>query len=1262
MLLPLGLVTAAEAQSTPGYVVSSQIQINPTAGINGARANYAVNSRGDFFFNDGHGHVIEYPSGGGAFITLWTDANSYGPSGVAVDPFDNLYVTNFYGDGGYNDTDSQVYEFPSTNGSYPSPYIYNAGAPPRSCNPYEPVSPTNPTAIPANTGVCAVGQYAAASSFYWQPLGIAADGQGNTYMFSNYDNTYNSTSHGIFKCNALCNEQQLGGSATAYTTKLSTTITSMIADYAGDLYLTDTTGVYIIPAGSPPSKNTPVAFDTSYNTPYGVTLDQSGNMYVTDATGIWETPSLETTGDAPCKGPTDSCKLTPSAKYKIVLLTTFPTPPYSGAEDYYLSAAVDNRGNILYAIPGSSGSVVMASLWAGKFPSAQVGSTGSTAAQFTILFNQTTTLSSLTAIQGSRPATEFAVSPGTCTTGIAFAVNSTCTFTATFTPSGLGIRSGAVVIADTGGTTTTSYLSGVGTGTGLTVDPGTPIQIGGTFKQAAGVAVDGMGNVYVADSTANTVMEFILGGGSGISIGTGLSVPTGVAVDGAGDVLIVNQGVGNTSSAGTGFIVEVPMVDGALKSSAQTTLVSGLNMPTGVVLDGGGNIYVSLSGSNSVVQMANATRNAGSGALVARGYGLNAPTGLTVDTAGNIYVADTGNNRVMELGDGFQNTVGSGLTAPTGVAVDPSGSVIIADGTGRLIRVPNEIFGANAAGLNQADQQVLSSPLSYPYGLSSDNLGNLYVSDNVANVVYELQRTTGQINFGNWNLNTVSDAQSIILSNIGTSVVTLGNPLFVTPPTASEFTASIGTDSTACGSGAFHSGYNCSLSASFTPKVLGPANYLLTFNIAGLNNAPPTVNLVGQSASEDAGTLTLTQTSPTGTISYGQQIIITAVVAAAANAPGPTGLLIFTFDGQNQRPIALTSTGSASITLNNVNAGTHSVSAYYEGDTNYASLTSASLPLNIQLATSTNVLTIVGDSADPLSVAPTHPIAMTDVLTPGIVGLFTGTVSFVDTSTSPATVLSVVKLGSPNPTTGTYTSYFNYAAPSGSTGFTLGSHTIIAEYSGNSNYVANNSETVSYVVSPATYTVTANTTNVVASVGNPGVINLVVTDYSNYQGGVSLSCSGLPANAYCVFLPGSAQLVPGTLITPNTIYPIPVTLQVMVDQSSAVVNGSMGWFGAISISLLLFWKLRSKNKGLAPMSLVALLCLAGISSLSGCGGGSVAFPTPAGTYPVVITATSTPLVSGNEPPCSYTNCNLPPGPTNPSINVVQTINVTLTVK
>ncbi|WP_263376688.1 Ig-like domain repeat protein [Granulicella aggregans] len=1241
----------ASAQTAPAYVVYSQTVLSSS--FKGASANYAVNSRGDFFVNDGNSHVLEYPANGGAPITLWTDTNNYGASGVAVDPFDNLYITVFYSPGGNNDADSQVYEFPSTNGSYPAPYVYSSSQPPGSCTPASPATSTTP-AVPANTGVCAVGFYIGAAYYYWQPLGIAADGQGNTYMYSNYDNTYGSTSLGIFQCQPACNEQLAGNGATAYTVKLSKTITSIIADYAGNVYFTDESNLNVIPAGSPSTKNTPAVFDSSFSSPYGVTLDASGNMYVSDQNGIWEVPAVETTGGAPCKGGADPCKLLLSAKYKLIPMSGVPGGSAA-------SAAVDNRGNIVYS--QYYGNLSKASLWSGNFPVAQIGATGSTSLSFTVSFNSATTIGAFKAVQGVAASTEFAVSEGTCTVGTAFAAGSTCTFSANFTPNGLGVRTGAVVITDSTGAETYTYLTGVGTGTGVTVDPGTPTQIGSGLKTPEGIAVDGAGNVYIADAAANTVQQFPAGGGAGVSLGTGLNVPTGVAVDGGGNVFIVNQGTGATG----GSVVEVPSVAGVLTSSAQKTLVSGLNLPTDIVADGDANLYVSLTGSNEVVQLANPSRIDASAAMAVRGYGLSGPTGLALDGSGNLYVADTGNNRVLQLGDGFQNSVGNGLSAPTGVAVDPSGSVMIADGTGRLIRVPNESFGTNAVGLNQADQQVLGSPLSYPYSLRTDATGNLYVSDNVAAVVYQLQRTTGAIDFGSWNLNTVSNAQTIVLSNIGNQDVTVGNPIYPAVPASSEFAVTAGSNSSSCSSGIFHSGFNCTLQATFAPTAQGPSTYPLVISAPAQNASSTTINLTGNGINKAAATLSLIQVAPTtSTISYGQQIIISAKVAPSGSSATPTGYVVFTFDGQNQRPIKLDATGAASITFNGLNAGQNTLSAFYEGDSNYGALDSAVLPLNINLATSMNVLTAVGDSADPLSVQPTDTLTLTDTLTPAVVGSFSGTVTFIDVATNlPLNGMQPIRLGSPDPTTG------NYVVSYQLTGAKAGNYNVKAVYSGNVDYLSNQSSTIPYIVIKTTYTVTADNTTVTASATAPATINLVVTDYSNYQGAVSLQCSGLPANAYCVFRPASAQLIPAsgvlpnTQLTPLTIYPVPVVLQIKVDQNLIPIeSSSFFWIVALVSGLAIAWRRRLTSGGLGLLSLMALLCFAGLTVMSGCGSSiNNNFPTPAGSYPVTITATSTPLVNGAEPTCSYQNCNLPPDPvTNPSINVVQTLSVNLTVK
>ena len=74
---------------------------------------------------------------------------------------------------------------------------------------------------------------------------------------------------------------------------------------------------------------------------------------------------------------------------------------------------------------------------------------------------------------------------------------------------------------------------------------------------------------------------------------------------------------------------------------------------------------------------------AGGGAQTTVGSGLNYPTGVAVDGAGDVFIADSDNNRVVEVpaGGGAQTTVGSGLNYPSGVAVDGVGDVFIADTT-----------------------------------------------------------------------------------------------------------------------------------------------------------------------------------------------------------------------------------------------------------------------------------------------------------------------------------------------------------------------------------------------------------------------------------------------------------------------------------------------------------------------------------------------------------------------------------------------------
>ena len=132
------------------------------------------------------------------------------------------------------------------------------------------------------------------------------------------------------------------------------------------------------------------------------------------------------------------------------------------------------------------------------------------------------------------------------------------------------------------------------------------------------------------------------------TVGTGLYNPIGIAVDGAGDVFIADHY--------NNRVVEVPAGGGA-----QTTVGSGLSYPHGVAVDGAGDVFIADSYNNRVVEVP-----AGGGAQTTVGSGLNGPLGVAVDGAGDVFIADNGNNRVVKVpaGGGAQTTVGSGLSLP----------------------------------------------------------------------------------------------------------------------------------------------------------------------------------------------------------------------------------------------------------------------------------------------------------------------------------------------------------------------------------------------------------------------------------------------------------------------------------------------------------------------------------------------------------------------------------------------------------------------
>ena len=205
-------------------------------------------------------------------------------------------------------------------------------------------------------------------------------------------------------------------------------------------------------------------------------------------------------------------------------------------------------------------------------------------------------------------------------------------------------------ICDSGATTAPCPSVGLANEPGASVSATTaPPQY--KFNAPQGLAVDVWNNVYVADTGNAVVVEIPsnpqLGGAAPLLSYSGapqFKNPVAVAVDSVGNVYVADTK--NPSAQ----IVKLPPGGGDLISVPGTqfpALVgSGIKAPNGVAVDGAGNVYVSDSGANAVVEVP-AASGPGSTPFALNFPSIKVPSGVALDASGNLYVADTGNKQVL---------------------------------------------------------------------------------------------------------------------------------------------------------------------------------------------------------------------------------------------------------------------------------------------------------------------------------------------------------------------------------------------------------------------------------------------------------------------------------------------------------------------------------------------------------------------------------------------------------------------------------------
>jgi hypothetical protein len=233
--------------------------------------------------------------------------------------------------------------------------------------------------------------------------------------------------------------------------------------------------------------------------------------------------------------------------------------------------------------------------------------------------------------------------------------------------------------------------------------------------------------------------------------------------------------------------------------------------------------------------------------------------------------------------------------------------------------------------------------------------------------------------------------------------------------------------------------------ATLTSWTLGPGTNTVTASASGLSGSPVTFTATAGGAST---TTSVSDGNPAPSVA-GESVDFTATVTSGSGTP--TGNVVFSVDGSNKPPVALDGSGHATISVIFNHAGAHSVGAAYAGAGIFGSSsdpTPASQTVN-QAATSVALASDHTGQTPPQGENITFT-ATVSVTAPGG-GTPSGTVQFKDNGTD---------LGTPQAVSGGVATLIT-----GDLG--EGSHSITAEYSGDTDFQGATSSAINQDVGPS---------------------------------------------------------------------------------------------------------------------------------------------------------------------------------------------------
>jgi RHS repeat-associated protein len=345
----------------------------------------------------------------------------------------------------------------------------------------------------------------------------------------------------------------------------------------------------------------------------------------------------------------------------------------------------------------------------------------------------------------------------------------------------------------------------------------------GVLGNPFGIAVDALGNVYVSEADRNRISKILPSGevtllAGGVSAGyennTGqnakFNLPLGLAIDGSGNIYVADQGNHAIRKITPAGVVTTLAGYGVAGNTDGTGSGARFSSPSGVALDASGNVFVADYGNHRIRKitaggvvstLAGGTQgNVDATGTAAR---FNGPYGLVLDGVGNIYVAERENHKIRKINTSKQVTTlaGTGIAGssngagnvaqfylPAGVTIDGSGNLYVADQNNSLIRkvTPTGVVSTYAGSGTAGSLDGINAEFQNPWSITIDASGNVLVGDYGSNLI----RKTG---LGPAISISPNLPDGLIFS--GTGQIS-GTPTMISPPTIYTITSANNSGST----------------------------------------------------------------------------------------------------------------------------------------------------------------------------------------------------------------------------------------------------------------------------------------------------------------------------------------------------------------------------------------------------------------------------------------------------------------------------------